>query len=87
MAIADKLVVDASILVAWFLPDAPQQGAIARATIARIAEGTVELDAPAIMLVEVAGALVKATRRDGRKFTQKMARDALDQAEKIAFVV
>ena len=39
------------------------------------------------MLVEVAGALVKATRRDGRKFTQKMARDALDQAEKIAFVV
>ena len=87
MAIVDKLVIDASVLVAWFIPETQQQGSIARATIARFAEGAVELYAPAIMPVEVAAALVKATRRDGRKFTQKMAREALDQAEKIAFVI
>lgn len=87
MVIVDKLVIDASVLVAWFIPETLQQGSIARAAITRFAEGAVELYAPAIMPVEVAGALVRATRRDGRKFTQKMAREALDRAEKIALVV
>ena len=87
MVIVDKLVIDASVLVAWFIPETLQQGSIARAAITRFAEGAVELYAPAIMPVKVAGALVRATRRDGRKFTRKMAREALDRAEKIALVV
>ena len=87
MATIDKLVIDASVLVAWFIPETQEQGSIARATITRFAAGAVELYAPAIMPAEVAAALVKATRQAGRKFTQKMAREALDHAEKIAFVL
>lgn len=58
-----EAVIDASVVLAWFLPDTPKRQAFASGILDRLMSGELEVWAPPIFVFEVARGLVMGERR------------------------
>ena len=72
-----EAVIDASVVLAWFLPDTAKRHTFASAILDRLMAGTLEVWAPPIFVHEVAKGLVMGERRGN------LAAADLDQAQRL----